>query len=291
VTGKALDWNPTHSRNNGVTVLFATKDGLWVGSDGTRFGHEDHAGIGFAPLDVGSEPDTTPPNTVIDSGPSGAVADTSATFGFSATEPATFQCSLDGAAFASCASPVTYNGLSVGSHTFLVAATDAAFNVDPTPAEANWTVIEPSGDLIGNSGFEVDTSGWKGDVSSNTLTRVAGGHSGGWAVEVSKSVAGGSCGIDDSPNWVTFTEAGIYTASIWVRSDTPGVTLKLRLREYAGGARQGTVTKSLALTSAWQQVSVDYTPVAAGSTLDFEAYSTNAPAGVCFQADDASITH
>ena len=57
-----------------------------------------------------------------------------------------------------------------------------------------------------------------------------------------------------------------------------------------GGTRQGTVTESLALTSSWQQVTANYTPVAPGSSLDFEAYTSNAPAGVCFQADDASIT-
>jgi hypothetical protein len=52
VTGKALAWNPTKSRKNGTMVLYATSQGLWVGSDGTRFGDEDHAGIGFAPLDA-----------------------------------------------------------------------------------------------------------------------------------------------------------------------------------------------------------------------------------------------
>jgi hypothetical protein len=50
VTGKALPWNPSKSRNHGTTVLFATPSGLWVGSDGTQFGGEYHAGIGFAPL-------------------------------------------------------------------------------------------------------------------------------------------------------------------------------------------------------------------------------------------------
>ena len=50
VTGRALAWNPTKSRNHGTMVLYATPQGLWVGSDGEEFGHEDHAGIGFAPL-------------------------------------------------------------------------------------------------------------------------------------------------------------------------------------------------------------------------------------------------
>ena len=208
----------------------------------------------------------------------------------SADEPSTFECRLDAAAFGPCVSPVTYAGLALGSHTFQVVATDAASNVDPSPAEQSWTVVDSSSELIGNPGFEVDTSGWKGDASSNTLTRVAGGHSGGWALEVSNSVAGNSCGIDDKPNWVTSTEAGTYTASIWARSDSPGATLKLRVREYLNGSRQGSVTETLALTSDWRQVTVQYIPVAPGSTLNFEAYSTNAPVGPCFQVDDASIT-
>ncbi len=62
------------------------------------------------------------------------------------------------------------------------------------------------------------------------------------------------------------------------------------MREYAGGVRQGTVTETVTLTSSWQQVTVNYSPVAPGSSLDFEAYTTDAPVGVCFQADDASIT-
>jgi len=55
--------------------------------------------------------------------------------------------------------------------------------------------------------------------------------------------------------------------------------------------QQGSVTTSLALTSSWQQVTAAYTTVAPGSTLDFEAFTSNSPVGVCFQADDASITH
>ncbi len=102
---------------------------------------------------------------------------------------------------------------------------------------------------------------------------------------------GGRCGIDDDPNWVAASEPGTYTASIWARSDAPDVTLRLRLREYAGGSRQGTVTETLVLDSAWRQVSVAYTPTSPGSTLDLEAYSTDAPIGVCFHADDASLTH
>ena len=100
-----------------------------------------------------------------------------------------------------------------------------------------------------------------------------------------------ACGLDDKPSWVSFTQAGPYTASIWARSDTSGLTLKLRVREYASGVLQGSVVQSMALTSSWQQVTAIYTPVTPGSSLDFEAFTSNSPVGVCFQADDASITH
>jgi subtilisin-like proprotein convertase family protein len=93
------------------------------------------------------KPDTTAPDTTITSGPSGFVRNTSATFAFSSSEAAsTFQCSLDGAAFAPCSSPKSYSGLANKRHTFKVRATDGAGNLDPTPATRAWTVdtIKPT---------------------------------------------------------------------------------------------------------------------------------------------------
>ena len=159
-------------------------------------------------------------------------------------------------------------------------------------ATVSIAVSSATTNLIGNSGFELNTSGWEAGASSNTLSRVAGGHSGGWTAQLSNTSAGGNCTIDDKPSWVGVTQAGAYTASVWVRSDRPGLTFKLRLREYKGGTQQGSVSTSVTLTSSWQQVTVVITPVAPGqSNLDFQAYTSSSPVGVCFQADDASITH
>lgn len=84
--------------------------------------------------------DVTAPDTIIDSGPSGTVTATSASFTFRATEASTFACGLDGAAFTPCTSPASYTNLAQGSHTFQVRATDLSANVDPTPAQATWTI-------------------------------------------------------------------------------------------------------------------------------------------------------
>lgn len=45
-----------------------------------------------------------------------------------------FQCSLDGAAYAACGPVATFTGLSQGRHTLAARAVDGAGNVDPTPA-------------------------------------------------------------------------------------------------------------------------------------------------------------
>ncbi len=107
-------------------------------------GDTDSSKLSFA---VSSAVDSTPPNTTIDSGPSGTTTSTAASFGFSSSESgSSFQCQLDGSGWGGCTSPRAYSALSPGSHAFSVRATDAAGNVDATPATRSWTVevmVEP----------------------------------------------------------------------------------------------------------------------------------------------------
>jgi hypothetical protein len=80
-------------------------------------------------------------DTTITAGPSGAVNTTSANFSFTATMTgSTFACSLDGSAFSACTSPKAYSGLTNGSHTFQVRATNPSGFTDPTPASRTWTI-------------------------------------------------------------------------------------------------------------------------------------------------------
>jgi hemolysin type calcium-binding protein len=88
--------------------------------------------------------DPTPPETTIDSGPSGPTNDPSPSFFFSSSEPgSSFECRLDltqGADWQACDSPTSYSSLVDGLHTFEVRATDADQNTDQSPASSDFTV-------------------------------------------------------------------------------------------------------------------------------------------------------
>lgn len=85
--------------------------------------------------------DTRPPQTSIEDGPSGTVRRTDARFELRASDPdASFECSLDGAAYEACGSPQEYSGLGDGEHTFRVRALDPLGNVDRSPASRSWTI-------------------------------------------------------------------------------------------------------------------------------------------------------
>ena len=78
----------------------------------------------------------------------------------------TFKCSIDGALFSTCASPLLFTGLSVATHTFEVKAIDLAGNTDPTAASFSWEVITLSigvpGDVTPNPDGSTTVTGTDG---------------------------------------------------------------------------------------------------------------------------------
>jgi hypothetical protein len=93
------------------------------------------------PAHVDFTVDTKPPATKILSAPKGPTSGGSATIAFASNDPdATFECQLDGGAFAACSSPRSYDGLARGGHVFRVRAVDPAGNVEPSPAVASFTM-------------------------------------------------------------------------------------------------------------------------------------------------------
>jgi large repetitive protein len=196
-------------------------------------GNVDSTPASFAwTIVVEEPPDTTPPETTITSATTSGM---SASFSFVANEPgSTFECSLDGTAFAACTSPKAYSGLAVGGHGFRVRATDGAGNVDATPAEYTWTI---------------------GSCTATTVTVGAAADS--WLLQSSSSSNFGS----DSVLKVD-TKAGANARAI-VRFNLPaipagcGVT-SATLRLYASSYKTGRTLQALQLAGAWTEGGVTW---------------------------------
>jgi hypothetical protein len=85
--------------------------------------------------------DTTAPETTIDSGVTGTTRDTTPQFTFSSSESgATFECRVNGGAYATCSSPRELGPLADGPYTFEVRSTDTTGHTDATPASRTFTV-------------------------------------------------------------------------------------------------------------------------------------------------------
>jgi hypothetical protein len=84
--------------------------------------------------------DASAPTTTITGSPPNPSNDAAPSFTFTSSKPgSTFECQLDAGSLSACTSPKSYSGLSEGSHTFQVRATDAAGNVGSF-ASYSWTV-------------------------------------------------------------------------------------------------------------------------------------------------------
>jgi hypothetical protein len=145
-------------------------------------------------------PASSPPSTVIDSGPSGLIGVSSVTFTFHGSDTNdTFQCSLDGAPWASCTSPQQYSSLAEGAHTFQVRAINAAGEMDATPASASFTVeaTPPQTSITSAPSGRVPI----GDVSISFTSTEAGG-------SFQCSLDGGAYSSCSSPDVVKDPAAG-----------------------------------------------------------------------------------
>ena len=116
-----------------------TSSGVAEGAAEDLAGNQSSAVFGAVTIE--QPPPLPPPDTAIDSGPSGLTSSRTATFSFSSLAAGvTFECKRDGAAFASCLPGVAYDALADGAHTFAVRAVRAGGAKDPTPATRTWTV-------------------------------------------------------------------------------------------------------------------------------------------------------
>lgn len=92
---------------------------------------------------TGTGVDLTPPETMITAGPAPLTNSRTATIEFTGTDNlvvTSFQRSLDGGPFETATSPLNLAALADGPHVLEIRASDAAGNLDATPATLNWTV-------------------------------------------------------------------------------------------------------------------------------------------------------
>jgi hypothetical protein len=196
----------------------------------------------------------------------------------------------DGGASTSANPTHTYND--PGSYLVTLTATNALGSSSASKVISVGSPPVPGVNLIGNSSFETNTAGWgSAGHPAVTLQRVSGGHGGSWSVRVTNTgPASDTSVLDDSPDAVQTSQAGSYTGSLWVRSDSGG-KLYLRLREYVGSTKVGETLVGVTLTPQWQRVSGTLVPTAPGSSrIDFSAAVYSSPAGYAFTADDASLS-
>jgi len=115
----------------------------------------------------------------ISSSPSNPTTSTTATFTFSDTKAAaTFKCSLDGSAYTSCASGISYAGLAQGNHTFGVEAVSGASTSSATVY--TWAIVPPAPTI---------TSSPSNPTTSTTAT---------FAFSDTQAGVGFSCSLDSS---------------------------------------------------------------------------------------------
>jgi polysaccharide lyase-like protein len=165
-TGGAL--HPRHRLSATCVAVFLLFGAAAAAALAAQDGTDTPGNVGGspqAPAFVSATPGTTPPETTITSGPSGAVLPSQVTFGFSSSEAgSTFECRFDGwARWHPCTSPASFPNLDGGARTFSVRAVDAAGNADPTPAQREFIVATPWPNTT-------ITSGPSGAVTSSQVT-------------------------------------------------------------------------------------------------------------------------
>jgi hypothetical protein len=99
----------------------------------------DSAGNTGLDVPYGWTIETRAPTASVTAAPAGLSNSRSATFGFGADEPSTFECKQDDRGFEPCASPALYVGLGDGVHVFSVRARDAVGNMS-APVSHAWTI-------------------------------------------------------------------------------------------------------------------------------------------------------
>jgi hypothetical protein len=150
--------------------------------------------------------------------------------------------------------------------------------------------LADSGNLLPNGSFQSGTSGWT--PSDAAFTIASDGNGDNAAGRVALSTSAKSYQLAASPRPVQSTTAGtVYTASGVVRSDTPGKSVCLLLKELtSGGTLVLTSTQCATTTSQWGPFpQVTLTAQSSGDKIAFLTRQSSAVAGDSYEVDDLSL--
>ncbi len=197
--------------------------------------------------------DLSTPDTVINSGPTGMVSSAAASFTFSSPDAgggATFQCSLDNAAFTTCTSPQAYAGLTQAAHNFRVRVRDAGGNLDPSPASRDWTVdtTAPTTTIV---------TGPTGTVASTSATFTFSSNEAG---TFQCRTDGGSFATCPTPYQPTMFTQGAHM-------------LDVRARDAAGNLDATPATRTWTVDTVGPTVTITSGPTAGGTTGPYVTFA------------------
>jgi alpha-tubulin suppressor-like RCC1 family protein len=250
--------------------------------------------------------DTTAPVTTITAMPGPLSPASSGSFSFAATESATFRCSMDTGPWADCTSPYPFSGLTEGSHTFSVRATDRAGNAETAPPSYTFTIdttapettisdqpaplvattsasfIFGSADTTAIYHCKLDTGTWSRCYSPFIAGNLGeGSHTFSvkaidWAGNMDLTPATATWTVDITPPETTLTGSTSGTSATFaVGSPDPTATLQCRLDDGLWSACSGTITLT-ALTNGSHVFSVVATDPAGNADPTPAGYSWTA---------------
>lgn len=215
-----------------LTSLTVGAAGTWAYAEPGPVAEGDHVYEVIAEDGVGNRSvsstvvrvDLTPPSTTFTAGPAeGGSSGTSATFGFTASEAATFECRLDGGAWTACTSPLALTALRIGPHVLDLRATDRAGNTAAALTTRHWSIAyvwsgfftpvdnEPIVNTA-KSGSAIPVKfGLGGDAGLNVLapgsptSQVVNCATGSTTDEIETAATPGSSGVSYDPSTATYT--------------------------------------------------------------------------------------
>jgi parallel beta-helix repeat protein len=281
-TSGTLSWTPPNGSQGSYSVTFTASNAL-SGSATTVLtvasAQPPVAALTVTPV-TGNEPLTVSADASASTDTDGSVVSYAFTFG-------------DNGGTGSTPTSTASHTYLAGTYTLSVTVTD---NTGLTSSKSVNIVVAqklPGANLATNPSFEVDMTKWNA-YGTATASRVSGGFDGAWSCAITSTAGNTSTfGLNDSPDIMHVTPAvGTqlrYRA--WVRSSSSGGSAKLQVREYSGSTPLAAQVRSTGVTlgPSWQLLTLDYTCVGSGSTIDFQIIDTPLVAGETFQVDNVSV--